>query len=225
MSYGTIYLAADISNGKTYCGQETGGPFSRMQKHLKSKKNVHFHNALQIRPESFVWMLLCECENQVELDAAEIYYGEMFDCLHPQGYCLRLGHGRGRVSNETRERQRKIQTEIQNSPEARKRNSEAQKKRYSDQKARQLTSEAVVKANKRQEVRATKSRSAKLLGSSYDIRQTRSENQKNVWLNEDYRKRMTESYSETNARLDVKHKRSVAQKARRERERQEKYNE
>jgi hypothetical protein len=110
MSYGHIYLAADFTNGMVYVGQETGGPFSRRCRHLRDKKKDHFHSALRKRPDAFGWMIICECGTQQELNDAEIFYGEMFNCLWPDGYCLKLGNAQGKHSDVLKEKNRQAQT-------------------------------------------------------------------------------------------------------------------
>jgi hypothetical protein len=104
--YGDIYLATDLTNGKSYCGQETQGPFSRMKNHLKkSSRKTHFHHALTLRPEAFFWQIIECCDSKEELDAAEVRWGLYFDCLWPNGYSLKLGMARGKASAETRMKQ------------------------------------------------------------------------------------------------------------------------
>jgi hypothetical protein len=102
MAYGRIYLAIDLTNGKSYCGQETGASWDRKSAHLRSSKNDHFHNALKKRSCMFVWMIICECENQDELNASELSWGEYFECIVPTGYSFILGHANGRQAAEQR---------------------------------------------------------------------------------------------------------------------------
>ena len=107
---GLIYHAFDTSNGKAYVGQSWGALEKRKVEHLKNKSTTSLlANALRKRPNDFVWTVLTTAGTQEELNQAEIYFGELFNCLVPDGYCLKLGMGRGRVSEETRGRMRAVQ--------------------------------------------------------------------------------------------------------------------
>jgi hypothetical protein len=132
---GLVYRAFDITNGEPYVGQvgALGKTFEdRKSEHLSSKDNVPFHNALQKRPQAFVWSILTTgLRNQKELDDAEIYWGLYFNCLRKKdksgGYNLRLGQGRTIWSEEEKFRMSEIQKIAQNRPGVKQHQSEIQK--------------------------------------------------------------------------------------------------
>lgn len=101
--YGIVYRAFDSTNGKSYVGQTCGDLEKRIDSHLRSGSTCRkFKHALRKRPEKFSWSILTECLNQDDLNAAEKYWCDFFDCIN-DGYNLREGGGsRGRLSEETR---------------------------------------------------------------------------------------------------------------------------
>ncbi len=127
MAVGLIYQAFDTSNGKSYIGQ-TWLPWpKRMVQHLggadkRPSRNGLLKNALHARPEAFIWTVLTtHVQTQKELDDAETYWGTFFDVLHPNGYCLKLGRGRGLMSDETKSRLSASLKRAWSRPEARAR--------------------------------------------------------------------------------------------------------
>lgn len=76
MSFGIIYKATNLENGKVYIGQTI--------KSLETRKNVHyskysscvyFHNALMKYPkDSWTWEVIEQCDSREELDKKEIYW-------------------------------------------------------------------------------------------------------------------------------------------------------
>lgn len=100
----TVYHAFDTSNGKCYVGQTVREPWTdRRDEHLASRGCTPFSRALRKRPEAFVWTVLVSgLVMQSEADEAEIYWGNFFHSLKPEGYGLRLGFGRGQHSEESR---------------------------------------------------------------------------------------------------------------------------
>lgn len=54
--------------------------------------------------EKFSIQELCVCQNQSELDKQEKFWGEKLNTMAPNGYNLRLGSGRGAMSEETKKK-------------------------------------------------------------------------------------------------------------------------
>ena len=52
--------------------------------------------------ENFTIKKICQCDTQVELDAAEIKYAKKYKTFSPNGYNLKAGKGRGSMSEETK---------------------------------------------------------------------------------------------------------------------------
>lgn len=162
---GLIYHAFDTSNGKSYVGQTWDTLENRRKEHLrKRKKQFVFQNALQKRQRDFVWSVLSNgMQTQKELDEAEVYWGKFFDSLHPNGYNLKLGAGRGSVSEETRKKMsakmkgRKFSQEhvasnsaarkgLKRSPETRKKMSESHKGHVFSEEHKKKIAESVRKS-------------------------------------------------------------------------------
>jgi group I intron endonuclease len=102
---GTIYHVFCLDTGKCYVGQTTQRMEVRWRQHLKSAKGSSrcpFVRALQkYGSDRFVLTVLFSgLQDQASLDDAEIYWGTYFRSLVPEGYNLRLGKGRGIVSEE-----------------------------------------------------------------------------------------------------------------------------
>lgn len=108
---GIIYHAFDTSTGKSYVGQTwLTIEERRKQHHSKNSACRVLRDALIERSKDFVWTKLVEVETQCELNAAELYWGTFFNCIFPYGYSLRLGHSRGRLSEETKTRMSIVKT-------------------------------------------------------------------------------------------------------------------
>ena len=72
MPYGIIYRAFDKTNGKSYVGQTVQTLEQRRNAHHSPKSGCHkFRSALLKRTDAFEWSILCECENEIELNSAE----------------------------------------------------------------------------------------------------------------------------------------------------------
>ncbi len=107
MKLGIIYHAFDTSNGKAYVGQTWDTLDLRKKRHFEDlRRTFVFQNALRKRPNDFVWTVLTSCRTQEEMDQAELYWGEFFDCLWPHGYCLKLGGTGGKHSDVSKQKMR-----------------------------------------------------------------------------------------------------------------------
>ncbi len=197
---GIIYHAFDTTNGKAWVGQTQGTLEERQKEHLSQhSKCTVFRNALLKRPDAFVWTVLTSgLTEQSDLDDAEIYWGLFLDTLVPNGYNLKLGRGRTVWSEEEKERHSILMTVVHNRPELKKRRNQSVKASWERPDVRERHVKAFRAAGKRPEVRRHHSEAAKIVQSRPEVQ---------------LKHRMTNSDPE------VKRRRSIAQKARRERER------
>jgi group I intron endonuclease len=101
---GTIYHIFCTENGKAYVGQTWDMLDERWKQHAGNRRSVLGRAIRKHGSEAFVRTVLTTCGNQEELDAAEVYFGEFFDCLVPNGYSLKLGAAHGRFSQELKRR-------------------------------------------------------------------------------------------------------------------------
>jgi len=111
---GLVYRAFDTTNGKSYVGQTTGLLEDRIASHFSPNSNcLKFLHALRKRPQAFIWTVVTRCPSLDELNAAEAYWVNFFNCVY-DGYNLRFGGGsQGRLSDETR---RKMSVARTNNP-------------------------------------------------------------------------------------------------------------
>ena len=134
LPYGIIYVAVNVTNNRCYVGQTTGTLEDRRKKHLNTKEKFLFQNILQKHPEDFQWGIIAEASSQEELDALELHWGSEFSSMAPAGYCLKLGNGNGKMSEETK---RKLSKALsgENHPLFGKTPSEETKRKLSEAKA------------------------------------------------------------------------------------------
>jgi hypothetical protein len=195
-----IYHAFDTTNGKAYVGQTGKTLNERQRRHLNSRANLPFANALRKRPEAFVWtMLTTGVQTQQELDDAEIYWGTFFDCLVPSGYNLKLGQSRMIWSDEQRIRNSVLQKNAANRPEVKVRRMAAQKivQNRPEVKAQRSASLKIVWANSemrakssalqkisqnRPEVKARHSAAAKIAQNRPEVKARKSAAAKIAWI-------------------------------------------
>lgn len=83
--YGIIYRARNIINGKVYIGQTKNKRFKyRIKEHVKNAcdgKNScpKFYRAIRkYGQDNFVWEIICECYNPVDLNKAEDIFIELY---------------------------------------------------------------------------------------------------------------------------------------------------
>jgi group I intron endonuclease len=106
--YGIVYHAFNTANGKCYVGQTTRGLELRWREHRTASEKDWYalHRVINKHGvDAFVVTLVYTCySDQRDLDAAELYFGEFFNALVPNGYSLRLGGAHGKMSKESGER-------------------------------------------------------------------------------------------------------------------------
>jgi group I intron endonuclease len=105
MAYGIVYRIFNVENGKSYVGQTVRSLEERWKEHLSyvaGSKRPLYRAMRKHGVGSFVLTKLCDAFSQKELDDAELYFGELFHALAPDGYCLKLGEGKGRHCEETK---------------------------------------------------------------------------------------------------------------------------
>jgi group I intron endonuclease len=106
-SYGTVYLLTNTITGKQYVGQTTQRLFERIKNHRWHGKTAApktaIHRSIKKHGfENFTVDVLGHYDNQLELDAAELYFAEELGTFSPKGYNLFAGGGGGKASEETR---------------------------------------------------------------------------------------------------------------------------
>ena len=100
--YGLIYSAFCTASGKYYVGQTVRALEQRQKKHFESNGCPVFYNALKKYGKgAFVWTILIRLYStddsaidQKDLNDAEQYWINQFNCISPNGYNLRTKGGR-----------------------------------------------------------------------------------------------------------------------------------
>lgn len=91
--------------GKIYIGQSTNIT-KRWSKYKKLDCKVQlklYRSLLKHFPENHQFEIIEEC-NENQLDERELYWGNYYNVLGENGLNLKLGNGRGKVSDETKQR-------------------------------------------------------------------------------------------------------------------------
>jgi group I intron endonuclease len=105
-----IYKWTNKINGKIYIGQTTKKLEQRTRSHINTANTgspLPIHNAIRkYGKDSFTVECLGYYDMHAELDAAETFYINQFDCLAPKGYNLKLGGAAGVWHEESREKAR-----------------------------------------------------------------------------------------------------------------------
>lgn len=95
MSYGIVYMWTCEKTGMSYIGQTITTLNQRWNGHLQAangKSDWEFPKAIREHgKESFVGIILCECESSEELNEKEKYYINKFDTVFPRGYNMTNG--------------------------------------------------------------------------------------------------------------------------------------
>jgi group I intron endonuclease len=111
MYYGCVYKITNSLNGKSYVGQTTKkNPKKRWEHHKfesRTEKHHPLYNSMRKNGiKNFTFRVIVRCDSQQQLDNAECMCIRVLKSLQTQsGYNLELGgHGRGKVSEETRKR-------------------------------------------------------------------------------------------------------------------------
>jgi group I intron endonuclease len=105
-AFSGIYGIVNNITKKWYIGQSVDVPRRTMTyiNQGPSKTQIKLYNTIKkYGIKSFSGYLLEQCEQSM-LDEKEIYYGNTMNSISPNGYNLRLGHGKSIVSDETKKK-------------------------------------------------------------------------------------------------------------------------
>ncbi len=142
MDSGQVYHVFCVTTGKAYVGQTWGDLAKRWVSHCYKSNCVKLARAIRkYGPDSFVLTPLTQAWTQEELDAAEHYWIGFFDCIQ-NGYNIRSGGSRGRLSLETREKLRLVNLGKKGTSETKSKMSASQTKRWREF---QFTSDAIAR--------------------------------------------------------------------------------
>lgn len=100
-TYGIIYQATNIINGKIYIGQTTDSLKVREANHYakskKAGKTEIFRNAIRkYGRDNFIWEILCKCYSKIELDEKEQEYVWLNNSSNREcGYNIHIGGANG----------------------------------------------------------------------------------------------------------------------------------
>lgn len=111
-----IYRIVNTFNGLSYIGQTIRSLKHRWNEHCASKiKNMYIDNAIKkYGKENFSVEEIAKYDNLEDLNNAEEYYIDFYNCLAPNGYNLLKG-GRNKIpSLETRQKMGKARKGIRN---------------------------------------------------------------------------------------------------------------
>ena len=98
-----IYVITNKVNDKKYVGQTTQTIENRWRSHINNKSCIVIHRAImKYGIGSFEIEIVQECNNQEELNQAEIAWIKKLDSSVPNGYNIRGGGSNGKLSEETK---------------------------------------------------------------------------------------------------------------------------
>lgn len=101
-----IYKIENKTNGKVYIGQTIQKLQERIYRHTSTRSKSAI--SLAIRKyglDNFEVSTIQTCESQEELNAAEYYWVNHYDCISPKGYNLKEGGGsKGKFSDEVKKK-------------------------------------------------------------------------------------------------------------------------
>jgi len=88
-----IYKITNIKNNKIYIGQTTQKNKNRLCRHLSGSGSSLIASSLKYKytKEDFVFETIEVCSDIIELNDQEMYWIGYYNCLHPNGYNLKLG--------------------------------------------------------------------------------------------------------------------------------------
>ena len=112
-----IYKITHKLSGKSYIGQTTRTLKERVAQHLSDKQtNLYFHRALRkYGIQGFSVEEIAAYTNIEDLNNAEEYYIDFFDCLAPNGYNLMPGGNNKQHNNITKKKMSENQLGEKNS--------------------------------------------------------------------------------------------------------------
>ena len=114
MSYGIIYKATNIVDGKSYIGRTVRTLRERKNCHLCASKNKDYYKAVfynAIRKygfDSLKWEILENCVDSYSLSMAEEWYIRYFGTMVPFGYNMSFGGGSNKGWKMSKESRLKI---------------------------------------------------------------------------------------------------------------------
>lgn len=109
MSYGVIYLVTCLINGKQYVGQTVHyNPLERWRRHLydaasRTGDTVFCRALRKYGEDSFTFEVIDYAADALSLGAKEASYIEELNTLLPNGYNMREGGVRGRLTEEAKQ--------------------------------------------------------------------------------------------------------------------------
>lgn len=119
--YGIIYKVINKTNGKIYIGQTRYTLGKRRAMHNNaagkigkcSRSNTPLHRAIaKYGPDNFEWSVVCECNNNEELNELEKFYINEFEALKKNGYNAMPGGGAGPWCQEAKDRASNVRKQI-----------------------------------------------------------------------------------------------------------------
>lgn len=98
-----IYRITHKLSGKSYIGQTIRSLKYRWAQHCRSKRNYAINNAIRkYGKDAFIIEEIGRYNNLEDLNNAEEYYIDWFNCLAPNGYNLDFGGTNKMLTKETR---------------------------------------------------------------------------------------------------------------------------
>ena len=97
MSYGIVYKATNVLNGKGYVGQTTRNFQSYIKEHFNKArrheyKTRYFYRAIRkYGQDAFKWEILCECYSAADLSIKEQEFIQQFNTCGAGGYNMNEG--------------------------------------------------------------------------------------------------------------------------------------
>ena len=87
----SIYCIINLLNGKRYVGQTTRALEQRFKEHCKNRNSAIGKAITECGVENFRIELIEKCQTIEQLNAAEQYWIDKFNCRIPKGYNVREG--------------------------------------------------------------------------------------------------------------------------------------
>ena len=155
-----IYLIWHKPTGKCYVGQTVMTVAERMCSHRSKAKNAKKCNEMAVTGAirkhgwgEFDFATLEQCSNQDELNEAERYWINHYDCLAPHGYNIQAGGTLGPDAAVARERRRRSAIGRKLSDETKRKISEANAGRVVNEEVRAKLSAAKIGSERSEETK------------------------------------------------------------------------
>jgi group I intron endonuclease len=166
--YGVIYVVTNLVNRKQYVGLTTANnPEYYCKGHIRGALNgaeKYLYNAIRKHgAEAFIFEIIWSAFDKQALDDAEDFFiVEEYKSLHPDGYNLRGGGSKGKMSAKTRQRMRIIQKILKNTPESKQRAREIKLKYFAIPGNKERHASVITEAHTRPDVKERHSTGIKL---------------------------------------------------------------